>query len=265
MPPAPRQACQETALFHADQHSAETAYMPSPGTVQLWLLSTAQVGEEDLDTSVLDLGERSRARAFVRTRDRVRYIVAHTAVRRVLGDCLGVPPQDLAFTREPCPCCGGPHGRPALAVASSPLGFSLSHGGDLILIGVAAAPIGVDVESVPGTAAELTTTLHPAEQAELAAVPYRVRAAAFTQLWTRKEAYLKGLGTGLGRDLAADYLGTGGLAAGPSGWTVADLSVPSGHAAAYAVSGPVHSVRLRHLAPLLAVNAAGTSSPAQMD
>jgi 4'-phosphopantetheinyl transferase len=54
-------------------------------------------------------------------------------------------------------------------------------------------------------------------------------------LWTRKEAYLKGLGTGLGRDLALDYLGTAAPELRPPDWHVADLPMPPGHAAAFAV------------------------------
>ena len=56
-------------------------------------------------------------------------------------------------------------------------------------------------------------------------------------MWTRKEAYLKGIGTGLARGVAADYLGATGLAPLPAGWSVLDVPVPDGHAAAAAVLG----------------------------
>ena len=208
----------------------------------------------------LDRDERTRAAAFVREADRVRYAAAHIALRRLLGAATGTPARDLVLVREPCPCCGKPHGRPALALPSGaepgrrPPHFSLSHGGDLVLIGLASAPIGVDVEALPEPRVvdDLATVLHPAERQELDAVPTVRRAAAFARLWTRKEAYLKGLGTGLGRDPSADYLGSTGLAPTPPGWTVADLDLDPdearGHAAAFAVQGaPTAPVRLRRL------------------
>ncbi|MEU3186244.1 4'-phosphopantetheinyl transferase superfamily protein [Streptomyces sp. NPDC006923] len=213
------------------------------------MLDTAGIEEESLDLSLLDADERRRTGAFVHGRDRVRYASAHTALRRILSPYAGLPPRDLVFGRDVCPCCGGPHGRPVLTEPSHAPHFSLSHGGDLVLIGVADAAVGVDIEPVaaPDTVAELSAVLHPAEQAELSTTPRERRGTAFTRLWTRKEAYLKGLGTGLGRDLAADYLGTSGLAEPPSGWTVSDVPAGPGYAAACAVLGSAYDTRVRRL------------------
>ncbi|WPW26106.1 4'-phosphopantetheinyl transferase superfamily protein [Streptomyces atratus] len=66
--------------------------------------------------------------------------------------------------------------------------------------------LGVDVEPAPaeGTMAQVVPLLHPAERARVEAAEAGARAGVFATLWARKEAYLKGLGTGPGRDLAAD-------------------------------------------------------------
>lgn len=244
-PSAPVRPPREIALSEI-QHRPDTPAGPRPGEVDLWLLDLAGRTEDDLDDSVLDEGERRRAGAFVHARDRIRYTVAHTALRRVLGACVGRPPESLVLARDTCPCCGGPHGRPVLADPSFPVHFSLSHGGDLVLIGLAASPVGVDVEPLasPAGVAELGAVLHPAERAELADLPEADRAAGFTRLWTRKEAYLKGIGTGLGRDLDADYLGTAGLAPTPAGWSVSDVPAGPVHRAACAVEGPAFTTRV---------------------
>ncbi|MEV6972021.1 4'-phosphopantetheinyl transferase superfamily protein [Kitasatospora sp. NPDC093806] len=219
-------------------------------TVELWLLDAAELAVGPAELGSLDAEERRRAGRFVRDADRHCYLVAHVALRRVLGRRLAVDPAALVFGREPCPDCAEPHGRPRLADTDG-THFSLSHGGGLVLIGVAAAPVGVDVEPHPGadSVEVLAGVLHPAEQTELAAVPAADRPGAFARLWTRKEAYLKGLGIGLGRPPAADYLGTADPARRPPGWAVADLPAGPRHAAALALAAPSATPRLHRALP----------------
>ncbi|GAA2095819.1 4'-phosphopantetheinyl transferase superfamily protein [Streptomyces albiaxialis] len=186
--------------------------------------------------ATLSRDECDRAEAFLRDADRDRYLVAHTALRRELGTHLGVPPGEVPLTRADCPVCDGPHGRPS--VAGDPVHFSLSHAGDLVLIALADETVGVDVEEHPGakTVAETTSALHPRERAELEALPEAARPAAFARCWTRKEAYLKGTGTGLAEDPALTYVSTLGAPADPPGWRLADVEVPEGYAAASALA-----------------------------
>ncbi|MEU4065112.1 4'-phosphopantetheinyl transferase superfamily protein [Streptomyces wedmorensis] len=204
--------------------------------VQVWALRVPGVPSSSLDLSVLDEEERRRVDTFVRDADRVRYGFAHAALRTVLAGLTGSAPDLLRFARASCPCCGGPHGRPVLA--SSALEFSLSYSGDLVLIGAASDPIGVDVEPAPEleVAEQLAKALHPAEREEIETALPEDRPAVFARLWARKEAYLKGLGTGLGRDAAADDV-RGDL----PGWCLTDLPVGGGYAAAQAVGTPTPS------------------------
>ena len=203
--------------------------VPGPGVVHLWLRETAAAGGLDL----LDADERARAARFARDRDRERYIGSHQLLRRVLAWYAGQPPESLRFTREPCPCCGEPHGRPALAGPAGAPHFSLSHAGPLTLVAVAADPVGADVEQLPkpDSVPGLARVLHPDEQAELEQAGFG--AEAFARLWTRKEAYLKGTGAGLGRDPALDYVGC--RKPGPADWKLADAAAPPGFAAAVAL------------------------------
>ncbi|MBO8196336.1 4'-phosphopantetheinyl transferase superfamily protein [Streptomyces oryzae] len=180
--------------------------------------------------------ERKRAAAFVREADRERYVVAHLALRRELGALLELDPAEVRFARADCPLCGAPHGRPT--VPGDPVHFSLSHAGDVVLLAFAAVPVGVDVEEFPSVAAarETMSVLHPRERAELAALPDSAALpAAFTRCWTRKEAYLKGTGAGLGEDPSVTYVGTFGEPAQVPGWQLTDLPAPAGYAAASAL------------------------------
>lgn len=211
----------------------------------MWILRAQETSRTVSDLTVLDETERRRMAAFAHDRDRALYGFAHVALRTVLSGLTGVAPGDLRFTRAPCPCCAEQHGRPVLTPA--PLEFSLSHSRGLVLIGVAPTPIGVDAELFPGpeVVEELTRTLHPAERAEIEAAPQNARRTVFARLWVRKEAYLKGLGTGLGRDLDADD-----VSRAVPGWQLTDLPVGPDHAAAVAVASPVpHGVRIHRTLP----------------
>ncbi|WKX73245.1 4'-phosphopantetheinyl transferase superfamily protein [Streptomyces sp. XD-27] len=211
------------------------------GEPQTWLLSVSEYAagpDGALADTILDAEERDRAAAFVRDEDRQRYRAAHAGLRRLLGAYLGLDPAAVPFMREPCPGCGAPHGRPA--VTGTPLHFNMSHAGDLVLFAFADAPVGADVERIQPVSVvdQVAASLHPRERAELAGLPDADRPAAFARCWTRKEAYLKGLGTGLSRDPAIDYVGSGPHPVPVGSWTLADLPVGDvrpGYAAARAV------------------------------
>ncbi|NUK01356.1 4'-phosphopantetheinyl transferase family protein [Streptomyces lunaelactis] len=214
------------------------------GDAHVWLLRAPASRKEDTRTlSELDDSERARAASFVHRRDRLTYLSSHVALRRLLAAYLRVSPENVRFGREACARCGGPHGRPVLLGDQSTLHFSLSHCAGLSLFAVAGSPVGVDVEQLPDREPmdKCIARLHPMERAELTRVPYAERPMRFCRLWTRKEAYLKALGTGLNRELGRDYLGdgrNGDSPKRPDGWTV--LNLPCGpedntHAAAIAI------------------------------
>jgi 4'-phosphopantetheinyl transferase len=209
--------------------------------VELWVLRMADVDAAKLDRSLLDAQERRRLDRLTRPDDRWRYVGAHLLLRQLLSRHLACTPREVTYRRDPCPRCGAPNGRPAVDGATQPLHFSLSHSAGIVLIGIASAPIGVDVEALASEEAssEVSALLHPAERSEIFSAVPAMRSEVFARLWTRKEAYLKGLGTGIAHDLASDYLGTERRAAAPPGWTVVSLSAPQGYAAAAAVASPL--------------------------
>lgn len=211
--------------------------------IHLWVIGTEWAGDhpEHMVTSELDDRERERAAAFVRPLDRLTYLMAHIALRRLLTAYTGIPPAELPLGRDTCPCCGGPHGRPVLH--GTGLHFSLSHSHGIALISIADAPLGVDVQRVPTqeTVELCLPELHAAEQQELRALPDAEQPLAFGRLWTRKEAYFKGLGTGLGRELNSDYLGERtdpNAPARPRGWHIENMPSCPAHVAAVAIAAP---------------------------
>jgi 4'-phosphopantetheinyl transferase len=204
--------------------------------------------------AMLDPDEEARAGRFAFAADRARFLVAHAALRSRLGQEIGCPPQEVRYRR-------GPQGKPALAEGGSDrarrLCFNLSHSRRVALIAWADRELGVDVEDADRDVDELElgrTVFSAREQEALAAIPVgQARRAAFYALWTRKEAILKALGTGLSREPRTIDLG---LRAGDTGfaewtdettgerWTIAALEVGAAQSGAIAIHGALAEVRM---------------------
>ncbi|MDA8522135.1 4'-phosphopantetheinyl transferase family protein [Acidovorax sp. NCPPB 4044] len=151
------------------------------------------------DWAVLSADEAARARRLRQPADGVRSVRARAALRRLLGERLGVPAPDV-------PLGTGPWGRPRLASGTGP-DFNVSHSGDCVLIALSerGLAVGVDIERIDailqGTPAERSAlealVLSPREQAIAPAAR-----PAFPDVWTAKEAVLKCLGVGVAEHLA---------------------------------------------------------------
>lgn len=181
----------------------------------------------------LDAGERERAARFVFDRDRERFVAAHGLLRRALGLFLGRAPAQLRFEVAAL-------GKPFLV--GEPLQFNLSHSADRALVAVCAAqPIGVDVEwmrpevEFRQIAARMFS---PREQATLAPLSDDALPAAFYRVWTLKESFIKALGEGLSHALDGFDVN-----AGVEGWTLRELTVEPGYAAALTIQGELSGVR----------------------
>jgi 4'-phosphopantetheinyl transferase len=155
-----------------------------------------------------------------------RFIAAHAALRELLGRYLGAHPGQLRFVHNE-------FGKPALSGQfGGRLTFNLSHSADLALIGIAAdAEIGVDLEQIrdePDFTEIARWFFAAAEVEELNRLPSELRTRAFLSSWTRKEAYAKARGEGLG---AANEI------AQPPGWSLYSLQPAPGYVGALVVEG----------------------------
>ncbi|MFD3542059.1 4'-phosphopantetheinyl transferase family protein [Streptomyces sp. NPDC058662] len=212
---------------------------PGNAAVAVWSLDTTLDVVGGLPVSgaakVLDAEEQERAGRLVRPGDRHRYVASHLGLRVLLGMRLGLAPERVVLVREECRCGRGAHGRPA--VAGGGVHFSLSHSGDVAYVSLAGVPVGIDVERLPSAAsvADVLTSLHPAEAAELSGLPAADLPAAFARVWARKEACLKATGTGLALGLVEPFVGAAADPAPVPGWDLYDLPAPAGYAAALAV------------------------------
>ena len=202
--------------------------------------------------STLSLDERTRAERFHFSRHRDRFIAARAFLRAILGRYLQVEPARLEFVYSS-------RGKPALAAGfDGELHFNTAHSGDLALFAVTrAGPVGVDVErirSMPDAGQIAARFFSPRESDRLQATPDADKPAAFFNLWTRKEAWLKATGEGIASRLSqvevtfasgepARLIAVGGDAQAAREWSLRELKPAEGFAAALAVRAKRVKVR----------------------
>ncbi len=149
--------------------------------------------------TLLSPAERARAERFRFPHHRDSYIIRHGILRTLLGRYLGIKPEAVEFRY-------GEFKKPEVANPQDRIHFNDSHSGGLALYGFTrACPIGVDIEHLRPVEHFQQIARHyfsPREVELLAALPEADRIRGFFSLWTRKEAFLKATGEGIGQNLA---------------------------------------------------------------
>jgi 4'-phosphopantetheinyl transferase len=181
-----------------------------------------------------------------------RFLRARGFVREVLASYLhGRRGSDLQFDRR-CSLCGAQHGKPRLAGNAQPesgIEFSISHSGSLCLIAVSSGPVGVDLEILRDLECEAIARKEfaEAEAESIRLAPPEVRVKAFLELWVRKEALAKALGTGLNREMLTTHVSMEPALTqlGASGsWVVVDVKLGGPTVAAVAAQPQLQTIRL---------------------
>ncbi len=196
--------------------------------------------------------ERLRAAAFHRRADRERYVAARGLLRELLGAELGVEPRRVPLGVDP-------RGKPVLDPADelTDLRFNASRSGHRGLFAFATErEVGVDVEQVRSLDMEGVAggALSERELAAWRALRVAEQAPALFAVWARKEAYVKGRGSGLAMGLERVEprpTARPGLHRVPDpdgaapAWAVVDVEVPGGYAGAVAAEGEDWALTVR--------------------
>lgn len=169
-----------------------------PGDCAVWVVDTRQLAAAVPDWELLlDSIKLARARRFRFEEHRRAYVVSHAILRVLLARYLGVSIWDLQVrkTRQ-----GKPYVVPE--VNHSDLRFNLSHSDQWTMLAfMLRREVGVDVEVfriVPDWDAVAACAFTDAEREVVLQHPESQRSDAFLQQWTRKEAFLKLSGKGIG-------------------------------------------------------------------
>ncbi len=204
---------------------------------------------------LLSEDERERAARFRFEHLRYSFTCARGALRVLLGGYLGIAAAAVEFGY-------GSNGKPFLKSGDS-IRFNASHSGDWAVFAFASGcDVGIDVEKVrplPDMADIARNYFCRAEWEALMSLPAEEREAAFFRCWTRKEAYIKATGEGLSApldafqvtldaDAPARFLHIGHDESAAAEWTLEDLRVAPGYAAALACRGTQRRISIQAVA-----------------
>jgi 4'-phosphopantetheinyl transferase len=229
------------ACAHRRSVSASPRLALARNDVHVWWIDLEGI-ETDIQ-AVLSPDERARAERFRFPRDRAEWTAARMALRQILARYTTEQPATIRFMP-------GGRGKPALACGSS-FRFSLTHARGRAAVVVSwEREVGIDLEPVDPqleVSRLLPVVCSRSETARIDAHPPAARLETFLAHWTCKEAYLKGIGTGLFRDprtvelelLDDDWTAVRDSIAGTPGppWHVRLLDASPGWIAALAISG----------------------------
>jgi 4'-phosphopantetheinyl transferase len=222
--------------------------IPDPDEIHVWRAGLdLNAGDRERVLQTLSADERARREKYRSKRDGDRFVAARWILRELLGGYLGVEPADLRFRY-------GPFGKPFLITTpeKADLLFNLAHAEGVAICAVSRARnVGVDLERIRPALewqeiAEGFFT--PREVNFLESLPAGDGSRAFFKYWTRKEACLKARGEGLSISLDSfDVSASPGetavvftLPEGPGKplrWSLQDIPIDEGFAAALAVEG----------------------------
>ena len=205
------------------------------------LTSAVNAGSAARLYHVLSAEEQERARRFRTAQLRQYFISAHGILREILAGFLDRSPESLAFDI-------GSNGKPFLSPAADGLAFNMSHSGEMALYAVAqGTAVGVDIEHHDPRRSDDAVARRffaPGEIEALNTLSPGDRIPAFFDCWTRKEAFIKAVGSGLSFPLdefevsiaagAARLLTIWGDPELAAAWTIEDLRPAAGYSGAIA-------------------------------
>lgn len=190
--------------------------------------TTPDKQDEAAAASFLSEAERIEAAQFVKPEDRARFVFRRAA-RKLLCAEIGVGADGLSYNADGMPAAGSDW--PGISFSSDESRALLAFSRQFAL--------GVDIEhlrpidDLDGLA---RIAFSQSEHALLDAAPASLRARRFLEIWTLKEAWLKGKGLGVAGDITRYCIAD--MAAGgrsdAEGWRLMQLAIRGAYVAALA-------------------------------
>lgn len=169
--------------------------LPS-GRVHVWVLDLSTLTPATLQPHLHILSTEEQSKKMASPVREHAFLATRVLMRNVLASYGDLTPAALQFSTQPS-------GKPFLV--NGALHFNLSHSGSYAVLGVSRdIPLGVDVEIIRHRASLMDISarfFHADEIAQLQSLNSEDQTRYFFSVWTLKEAFYKGLGTGLATGL----------------------------------------------------------------
>lgn len=211
------------------------------GEIELWQVSLLVTPEQEQQyATLLNADEITRARRFHFAKHTRRFIVARAVLRILLSRYLQIPPAQIEFSY-------GEHGKPFLA--DSDWQFNLSHSDEIAVYAFTrTASIGVDVEKIEAPFKDDVAQrfFSASEYASLKELSGTTQECAFYRIWSRKEALVKALGSGLYISLSSFSVTLADQQTltleSPTPWHIQSFNVDPDYEAAFATAQTITKV-----------------------
>lgn len=220
----------------------------SENQIHIWKvdLRNDEIDEENLYNEILSPLEKKRADRLKSKQDQQRSIISRGILRKKLGRYLQRSPKDINFSYNK-------HGKPFLNSTDLPINikFNVTHSKDLVLYAITLdREIGIDLEFIKdiNKADKIVERFFSEEEnSYYNSHSNDKKKWAFFTLWTRKEAYSKARGRGIGLP-AKDFdlrlipeekaiSDSKNLTKAQSKWALFNIEVNSNYLAALATEG----------------------------
>ncbi len=216
--------------------------------VHVWKFESSKTSTAIDFFSILSNEEKDRALKFHFEKDRISYLTAHYNLRRLISNYLKIDPQDVNFVTNK-------YGKPFIDGINK-LQFNISHSGNIVLIAFhKSKPVGVDVEMHRDDIkyAEIAERFFSKNEVQaLKTALQSNQKELFFRVWSRKEAYIKGIGKGLSIPLGsfdvsltkeAKILKAETKASDKNQWNIKSLNPKKGYSAAVTCALPDFSLK----------------------
>jgi len=217
----------------------------SHNQIHIWKLDLKndEVYLKHLYENVLSPDEKKRADKLRSKDDQKRSIYSRGQLRKKLGAYLDVDPADISFSYNK-------YGKPSLnaEVHTEDLKFNVSHSKDIVVYAITQnREIGIDVEYLKDVsrAEKIVDRFFSEEEKNFYnSQPEHKKKWAFFSLWTRKEAYSKAMGRGIGlpsKDFELNLIPDNNRGSSDSfkksKWMLYNVEIESEYLAALAIEG----------------------------
>jgi phosphopantetheinyl transferase len=157
--------------------------------IHVWRVMLDEIDQTWAET-FLSQEEQAHCSNFRLASPRAEFVRSRAAVRHVCSDYLDCEPSALQFHQNA-------FGK--LEISDLPIDFSVSHSNAVALVAVAPCAVGVDLELIDSNfdwRSVVDRFFTPAEVQYISQARPKDQVEKFLQCWTRREAFVKALGTG---------------------------------------------------------------------